>query len=364
MESFREAFVANSSFWLTLGGLLIGALFGAIVQATNFCTMGSLSDMATFGDSRRFRAWVLAAGLAILGAQILAFAGVAPLTKSMYLAGPKLNWAGNLLGGLLFGVGMTLAGGCASRNLVRVGAGDLRSLVNLIFVGLFAYIAIGGVFGPTRAALENSTSVSLASFGVSTQSLGDLIGAGLHVSREAANLWTGIAISVAVAVWAFSNKDFSTSRIHVAAALGVALCVIAGWALTGLAYDELAASPAAPISLTYVRPTGDSIEWLQRYTALGAPGFGVASVGGVIVGAFIVAKLTGRFRFSTFADSGDMLRNLVGAMLMGVGGVMALGCTIGQAVTGVSTLAAGSFLTFVAIVLGGLGGVKLMERWA
>ncbi|WP_298358752.1 YeeE/YedE family protein [Rhodoblastus sp.] len=364
MDSLREAIVANSSFWLPVGGLLIGALFGAIVQTTNFCTMGSLSDMAAFGDSRRFRAWVLAAGLAILGAQILAFEGVAPLTKSMYLAAPRLNWAGNVLGGLFFGVGMALAGGCASRNLVRVGAGDLRSLVNLIFVGLFAYITIGGLFGPIRVALENATSVSLTRFGVSTQSLGDLLGASLHVSREAANLGTGIAISIAVILWAFSNKDFATSKTHVAAALGVALCVIAGWALTGLAYDEMAANPAAPISLTYVRPAGDSVEWLQRYTALGAPGFGVATVGGAILGAFFAAKLTGRFRISTFADPGDMLRNLTGAMFMGVGGVMGLGCTIGQAVTGVSTLAVGSFLTFVAIVVGGLGGVKLMERLA
>ncbi len=364
MESLREAVAANAGFWLPLGGFVIGAVFGAIVQATNFCTMGSISDMITFGDSRRFRAWVLAAGLALLGVQILAFEGVVPVTKSMYLAAPRLNWGGNLLGGLLFGYGMVLAGGCASRNLVRIGSGDLRSLVNLLFVGIFAYIAIGGLLGPFRAALENATSVSLSSLGVATQSLGDLVGAGIHLPREAANLWTGIAIASAIIAWAFASRAFAASWVHILSAAGIAFCVLAGWALTGLTYDEMASTPVAPISLTYVRPTGDTIEWLQRYTALGAPGFGVASVAGTIFGAFIVAKFTGRFCISTFANAGDMMRNLTGAILMGVGGVTALGCTIGQAVTGVSTLAAGSFLTFIAIVLGGIGGVKAMERWA
>ncbi len=364
MDSLREAVAANSGFWLALGGFLIGAVFGAVVQATNFCTMGSISDMITFGDSRRFRAWVLAAGLTVLGLQILVFEGVVPVSKSMYLMAPSLNWAGNTLGGLLFGYGMVLAGGCASRNLVRVGSGDLRSLVNLLFVGIFAYIAIGGLLGPARAALESATSVSLAKLGVPTQSLGDFVAAGIHMPREAANLWTGIAIAAAIVIWSFASRAFATSPVHILSAIGIALCVLAGWALTGLAYDDMAATPIAPISLTYVRPTGDAIEWLQRFTALGVPGFGVASVGGAILGSFIAAKLTGRFCISTYANASDMMRNLSGAVLMGVGGVMALGCTIGQAVTGVSTLAAGSFITFIAIVLGGIAGVKSMERWA
>ncbi len=364
MDSLRDALAANSGFWLPFGGLLIGVLFGAIVQSTNFCTMGSVSDMVTFGDSRRFRAWVLAAGLAVLGLQIMVFEGMVPVTKSMYLAPPSLNWAGNILGGLLFGYGMVLAGGCASRNLVRIGSGDMRSLMNCLFVGIFAFIAISGLLGPVRAALEHATSVSLATLGVPTQSLGDFVAAGIHIPGEAANLWTGIAIAGAVVVWSFASRAFATSPVHILSGVGIALCVVAGWALTGLAYDDMAASPVAPISLTYVRATADSMDWLQRYTALGVPGFGVSVVGGTILGSFIAAKLTGRFCISTYAGAGDMMRNLSGAALMGVGAVTASGCTIGQAVTGVSTLSAGSFITFIAIVLGGVAGVKYMERFA
>ncbi len=363
MPSLHDTLSANPEFWLPLGGLLIGFVFGAVVQTTNFCTMGSISDMVTFGDSRRFRAWVLAAALALAGVQLLASAEIVAVSKSMYLA-PTLNWAGNILGGLLFGVGMAFAGGCVSRNCVRVGSGDMRSLVNLLFVGIFAYIAIGGLFGPARAALENATSLPLKQFGVETQSIGGLLAAAFHLEASSADLWAGAVIAAALAIWCFASKEFATSPVHILSAAGIAACVLAGWLLTGLAYDDMAASPVAPISLTYVRPTGDALEWLQRYTALATPGFGAASVAGAIAGGLAVALLNGTFRISAFANSSDMMRNIGGAILMGVGGVMALGCTIGQGVTGVSTLAIGSFLTFIAIVFGGIAGIKAIERYA
>jgi uncharacterized protein len=363
MPSVHDALAANPDFWLPLGGLLIGFVFGAVVQATNFCTMGSLSDMATFGDSRRFRAWVLAAALALAGVQLLAYAEIVPVSKSMYLA-PTLNWAGNILGGLLFGVGMAFAGGCVSRNCVRVGAGDMRSLVNLLFVGIFAYIAIGGLFGPVRAAIENATALPLKPLGAETQSVGALLAAAFHLQMPNIDLLAGAIIAAGLALWCFASKDFMTSPVHILSAVGIAACVLAGWLLTGLAYDDMAATPVAPISLTYVRPTGDALEWLQRYTALATPGFGAASVAGAIAGGFAVAILTGNFRLSAFANASDMMRNIGGAILMGVGGVMALGCTVGQGVTGVSTLAVGSFLTFVAIVFGGVMGIKAIERYA
>ncbi|MBI4724157.1 MAG: YeeE/YedE family protein, partial [Rhodomicrobium sp.] len=344
MDTLRDTIAADTGFWLPVGGLIIGIFFGAIVQATNFCTMGSISDMLTFGDSRRFRAWVLAAALALLGAQILVAYGLVPISKSMYLA-PTLNWAGNIVGGLLFGFGMVLAGGCASRNLVRVGSGDMRSLVNLLVVGIFAYIAIGGLLGPVRASLESATAIPLAPYGVQTQGAGDLLAAAFSLPPASISLWVGVVIAGVFIVWCFASKAFATSPKNILSAIGIAASVLAGWILTGFAYDDMAATPVAPISLTYVRPTGDAIEYLQRYTARATPGFGVASVAGAILGAFLVAIATGRFHFSTFASASDMMRNLGGAVLMGVGGVMALGCTIGQAVTGVSTLAVGSFIT-------------------
>jgi len=361
MAGLRETIAGNPGLYLTLGGLLIGTLFGALVYRTNFCTMGSISDAMSFGDYRRFRAWVLAAVIALIGAQALQHFGVVELKKSMYLA-PSLNWGGNILGGLMFGFGMVFGGGCASRNLVRVGGGDLRSLMTLLIIGLFGYVAIGGLLGPLRAAMEQATAVSLSGIKAPTQGLGDIAAAVTGVAPAMAALAASATIALIGLIYCFADKSFRSSGVHILSGVGVGLCVAAGWALTGLAFDELADKPVAPISLTYVRPTGDTIEWLQRYTALGLPGFGVATVFGAILGAFLVAKAMGRFQITTFSDKGDTVRNLFGAMLMGIGGVLALGCTVGQAVTGVSTLALGSFLTFAAIVIGGIWGMKVFER--
>lgn len=356
MVGLRDSIVAIGPQWLAIGGLVIGFLFGAIVFRTNFCTMGSVSDIVNLGDWRRFRAWVLAAVTALVGAQVLHGFGVVDLTKSMYL-GSMFNWFGYIVGGLIFGFGMVFAGGCPSRNLSRAGGGDLRALLTLVAVGLFAYMTIGGILGPVRAWLEQSTSVALAA---STQGIGDLLNrfVGLGHGRLVAT----VTIALAGLVYCFKDAEFRSSPVHVWSGIGIGLCAVAGWALTGLAFDDLADRPTAPISLTYVRPTGDAIEWLQRYTAGPMPGFGVATVLGAILGAFVTAKAMGRFRLSTFSDTGDTLRNLIGAAMMGIGGVMALGCTVGQGITGVSTLALGSFVTFAAIVVGAVIGLKALER--
>lgn len=359
MTAFHDFILAHAGPWLALGGGLIGFVFGAIVTVTNFCTMGALSDIQNLGDWRRMRAWIMAAAVAMLGAQALEAAGIVELSRSMYLA-PNLNIAGHLIGGFLFGVGMVMAGGCASRNLTRIGGGDLRALLTLVVVGLAAFATIGGILGPARALLEQTATLPLP---LATQSLGDAIAALLKIDPSVANRSLGFAIGGLALAYCLGSAEFRASPAHVGSGLGVGLCVVAGWALTGLAFDELAPKPAPPISLTFVRPAGDTLEWITRYTAAPMPGFGVASVLGAILGSFAVALATGRFRISTFANVADTRRNLGGGVLMGVGGVLALGCTVGQGITGLSTLAIGSFLTFVAIVAGGFYGLRLLERW-
>jgi uncharacterized protein len=360
MGTLRDQIANNAPTWLALGGLLIGMVFGAIVFRTNFCTMGSISDIMAFGDYRRFRAWILAATTALIGTQLLDAWGVVALSKSMYL-GPNLNWAGNIGGGLLFGYGMVFAGGCASKNLARIGGGDLRSLLTLTVMGLVAYMAIGGIIGPARAWLEQATSVNLGAMKLASQGLGAIVAGGLGMDAGKANLIVAAILAAGGLGYCFKDQGFRTSPNHILSGIGIGLCVIAGWALTGLAFDDLAGKPVAPISLTYVRPTADTIEWLQRFTAARIPGFGVTTVLGAVLGSFLVAIAMGRFRLTTFTGIGDTRRNLYGAVLMGIGGVMALGCTVGQAITGVSTLALGSYLTFAGIVIGGRYGMKRME---
>jgi hypothetical protein len=279
----------------------------------------------------------------------------------MYLA-PTLNWLGNIAGGLIFGVGMVLAGGCPSRNLARAGGGDLRSLLTLIVLGLVGSMTIVGLLAPLRAALERATSLA-AGAAASTQSLGDLAGAWAGVAPATANATATAVLALPALAWCFGSAKFRASPMHVLSGLAVGLTVVTGWALTGLAWDEMADRPAAPTSLTYIRPVGDTLQWLTLFTATPLPGFGVATVLGALAGAFAAAVAMGRFRLATFSDAADTLRNLAGAALMGVGGVMAMGCTVGQAVTGVSTLAVGSLLAFAAIVAGGFLGLRLLQRW-
>ena len=283
-RALRDFRTQSGTVRLGSGGLLHGLAFAAIVYRTNFCTMGSISDFMTFEDYRRFRSWVLASAVALVGAQVLAAAGVVQLEQSMYLAS-SFNWLGHVAGGLLFGFGMVLAGGCASKNLARAGGGDLRALLTLIVIGLVAYMAIGGLFGPIRSALEQWTAIDLKRIGLSTQGLGAFLGKATGMPGVRGDMIATTVIALAALVYCFKDAAFRTSQVHILAGVGVGLCVVAGWALTGLAFDEMATKPTQPISLTYVRPTGDAIEWLQRYTAGPVPAFGVATVFGALWGA-------------------------------------------------------------------------------
>src|SRR5438128_2101663 len=288
IEALRETIAQHGAVWLALGGLAIGCLFGAVVFATNFCAMGSLSDVHNFGDWRRFRAWILAGATALVGAQLLQAGGVVALDKSMYLASANINWAGHILGGLIFGFGMVFTGGCPSRNLARAGAGDLRSLLTLVVLGLFAYMAIRGVLAPARAALEQATS-----FGLPTQSLGVGLAKTAGLASATGSILVAALLAAAALVYCFGNKSFRASAVHIVSGLAIGLVVVAGWALTGLAYDDMATRPVPPISLTYVRPTGDALQWLVLFTAEPMPGFGTASVFGALVGAFAAALAMG-----------------------------------------------------------------------
>ena len=273
MDALREFLTRDSALALAIGGLVLGFLFGAIVFRTNYCAMGSLSDILNFGDWRRFRAWVLAAATALIGAQLLQAAGAVSLEKSMYMA-PALGWVGHIAGGLIFGFGMVFAGGCPSRNLARAGGGDLRALMTLIVLGLFAYMTIGGIVAP---GARPSSGPPRWDWPRRRRAWATCSAAATGLGVSAGNLLITAVLAGLALVYCFGNARFRASPVHILSGIGVGLVVVGGWALTGLAYDDFAARPTAPISLTYVRPAGDALEWLQRFTASPVPGFGTAS---------------------------------------------------------------------------------------
>jgi uncharacterized protein len=352
-------FAENAAAIRSAGGFVIGFIFGAIVIATNFCTMGAIADIVAAGDYRRFRSWVLAAAVALIGTQALALAGFLHIDQSIYLRG-GLHWFGSIAGGLVFGFGMVLAGGCPSRNIARAGAGDLRAMTTLLVLALFAQIAMSGLLGPARllvdsytvAAMPGGSPPSLVDF---TARMAGLDGVGIARAVLAS------AVGTAALIYCFASRTFRSSPRHVLAGVVIGGCAIGGWVVTTLAQDDFAILPATPTSLSFVRPIAESIDYAMRFTGMMAMDFGVALVLGSFAGAMAVAVLTRRFRLQGFSDGADTVRNLAGAALMGVGGVLALGCSIGQGVVGISTMAMDSFLVFGAMSLGAVMGIRFVE---
>jgi len=334
-----------------------GLIFGATAQRTNFCTMGALSDIVFMGDWRRFRAWMLALSVAMVGSQALHHFGMVDLGKSIYLQGP-LAWAGAIVGGLLFGFGMTLAGGCGNKTLVRIGGGNLKSLVTFLVVGLFAYMTLKGLIGLGRVQLEALTNVAVA---------GKAANQGVPALLAALGLPDGLARWLVVAVVAggllvfcFKDADFRAAPHDIIGGLIIGLMVPAGWWITGvMGADDFDPTPLS--SFTFVAPIGDSMMYLMTFTG-STINFGIAAVGGVIVGSFLSSAAGKSFHLEAFSDAADMGRHLIGAAMMGTGGVMAMGCTIGQGLTGISTLSATSFFALFAILFGGVWGLKYMEE--
>jgi uncharacterized membrane protein YedE/YeeE len=335
---------------VALLSFLIGITFGAVVNKTNFCTMGAVSDWVNMGNKDRLRSWFLAIGVAVLVTQFLQFKGILDLGQTMYLSS-NLGWLGHLLGGFLFGTGMTLASGCGQRTLVRVGGGNLKSLVVMIFLGLTAYMTMRGLLALVRVNAVEVTNINLAASDITNQGIGTLIASvlGMESSIMVSRI-VAIILGGGLVVYAFLGEGFRRSFDNIFAGIMIGLIIPAGWYVTGvIGFDDF--DPVRTESFTFVAPTGEGLMYLLTFTG-STINFGISAVAGVILGSFIYALATGKFRLETFTDKSDMIRHINGGLLMGFGGVLALGCTIGQGLTGMSTLALGSLISLVSIVFG------------
>lgn len=329
-----------------LGGLGLGLAFGVIGQWTRFCSNGAIREALVEGDGRRLRAWFLAIAVVVAATQTMDALDIVDLAKSIYLATP-FNLATIALGGLVFGYGMMLANGCGARALVRLGYGNLRSILVVLLLALSANATLRGVLGPLRAAAEAQATVA-----AKTPTLPDLLAAATGLGSAAAQALAAGAVVVALLALAFKDRAFRASPRDIAAGLGIGAVVALGWALTGtLAQDEFATTPVRPGSLSIVAPSGEALQWLMIATGMPA-NFGIAAIGGIIAGSFATAVARGKFALEGFESREDLVRHAVGAVMMGVGGVLALGCTVGQGLTGLSTLSLGSVVAVAGIVAG------------
>ncbi len=356
---------------------LIAVVLGAVANKTNFCTMGAVSDWVNMGDTGRLRAWLFAITVAIFGVLVLEATGLVTLPGDTFppYRTSNFSWLRYVLGGVLFGIGMTLGSGCGNKTCVRIGGGNIKSILVLVVASIAAYIMLWGDIGGEGFfdVVFNSwiapTSINLAAYGIQSQELG-AIAAGIS-GADAASLHyiVGGILGAALLVAVFKSTDFRGSFDNILGGLVVGLAVIAGWYITGGSmgsawkdYAEFATEIPSRVSVqsyTFISPMGDSVRYLMNPGKLALLNFGVMALTGVIVGSFLYSIVTRKFRIEWFASGKDFLNHAVGGALMGFGGVLSMGCTIGQGVTGISTLALGSILTFVSIVFGSALTMKI-----
>jgi len=373
-----ESFASAQSFFIW-AGFVVAFVMGAVVNKTNFCTMGAVSDWVNMGDTSRFRAWMLAIAVAIIGVTVLeAFSLATPGDSFPPYRSGQLVWAENLLGGLLFGIGMTLASGCGNKNLIRAGAGNIKSIMVLVIIGLIAYF-MANPFPDSDATLMSLLFFDwirpLAIEVGNSQDLGTLISA---ESAGTVRIIVGALIAVALGIYIFKSAEFRGSFDNLLAGLVVGLAVVAAWYITSsvtFTFDEesyglrqfvqewdfLADSdegkpadsrPLAAQSYSFISPIGQIAGYISAGFDRAFLTFGIMAALGVIAGSFIWSLISKSFRIEWFASVSDFANHFIGAILMGFGGSLALGCTIGQGVTGVSTLAVGSFIALVSIIFG------------
>ena len=342
----------------------MAVILGAVISRTNFCTMGAVSDWVNLNDYGRLGAWFLAMTIAASGVVILENSAVIDLSEHRPpYRSETFAWLRYLLGGTLFGIGMTLAGGCVSRNLVRLGGGNLKSLITLIVAAIFAYLMTKTVFFEIAFySWLHPISVSLSSFEVDSQDLGSLVYSLIPVG-SAGSMRAILVVLAALAVWQLirRTRGFRGNAANITAGVVIGIAVCLGWYLsagpTGAEWVEQAQWVDAPPvgvgaqSFTFVNPLGEFISLvleLENATVLITVGMLAAT--GLVLGALVDAVANRSFKLTWFASWSDLVLNAIGGMLMGIGGVLALGCTLGQGISGMATLAAGSVLTVAAII--------------
>jgi uncharacterized membrane protein YedE/YeeE len=352
-----EATPSQLAPYVTGGAFALAFIFGAVGNKTHFCTMGAVSDWINMGDLSRMRMWLLAIAVAILGMSALTLAGMVDPAKSIYPA-PNFTWLSYLVGGFLFGVGMTLGSGCGSKTLIRVGAGNLKSLVVYVFIGIAAYMTLRGILGAFRVGVLEKAAFTLPQ----GQDLPALLG----LSRAV----LAVLIAGALLVFVYSSSAFRSSFDYTLGGVVTGLVVVGGWYVSGVlghvAEDPntlqeafVATNSGRMESFSFVAPLAFTLEYLMLWTDKSKViTYGIASAAGVIAGSAAYALASGTFRWEGFRDAEDTANHVVGGILMGFGGVCALGCTIGQGISGFSTLALGSILTFVAIVAGSAAAMR------
>ena len=362
MQDIDLKALANHVLWAAFA---LSIVFGAIAQRTHFCTMGAVADIVNIGDWTRMRMWAMAIGLAMIAFNAMVALGWIDASRSLY-AGPRFMWLSALLGGLMFGFGMVLASGCGSKTLVRIGGGNLKSLVVFLVLGVAAFATLKGITAVARVATVDAVFVATPA----GQDLPSLLAAATGASKATLAAVLGLVLGGGLLAWSLAAPAGRSADVLLAG-LGLGAVVAGMWWVSGqlghVAEDPntlqeafIATNSQRMESLSFVAPVAYTLDWLMFFSDKSKLlTIGIVSTVGVVVGSAVVSVLSRSFRWEGFRGAADTADHLAGAALMGVGGVTALGCTIGQGLSGVSTLSLTSFVALAAIMAGAVVALRV-----
>lgn len=365
MEEINVSSIQSTVLWATFA---VGLAFGAVSHRTHFCTMGAVADVFNFGDWNRMRMWLVAIAVATLGLQAMSLAGYANLNDTIYL-GNQWSWLSGIVGGLLFGAGMVLASGCGSKTLIRLGAGNLKALMVFVIMGISAYMTLRGVFGVVRASYLDPIRYEFES----SAYLPNLLASLITIDYAGLAQVLAIVLPLLLLIVALSSKVAWNKEV-ILGGVGVGLTVLAAWwVVFQVSYipehpDTLEAAYIGSYAnraegFSFVAPYAFTLEWLMFFSDQSRVlTVGVVASFGVVLGATVSALTDKSFRWESFQSVEDTANHTVGAVLMGVGGVLALGCTVGQGLSGVSTLSLPSWVALGSIVAGAIIALKY-QMW-
>ncbi len=329
-------------------GLAGGIGLGLAARLGRFCTLGAIEDLY-YGDSAlRLRMWGVAIGVAVIATYWAAALGYLDLSQTLFLA-RFWNPFASIVGGLLFGYGMAMAGNCGYGALARLGGGDLRSFVIVVIMGLFAYITLGGPLSAIRQAMFGDNAAAIPS-----QDFATLLATPLSTTVER----MGILIGFGILVFTLANKELRESPSHIVWGAVVGLAVASGWIGTYLVNSN-GFSDLPVVSHTFSAPIGETMLYVMTSSG-NAVSFGTGSVAGVLLGAFLGSLIKGHFRWEACEDPRELRRQMLGAALMGIGAVIAVGCSVGQGLSAFSVLAVSAPVTLGAIMVGAAIGLRQM----
>lgn len=338
---------------LAMGGALVGLVFGLAAQRSRVCARAAVLECCEGQPGDRFAVWLLALGATLTGVQLLVLGGLLKPETSRFISSPG-SLSGAVLGGLLFGAGMILTRGCASRLLILSANGNLRALISGGVFAVTVQATIGGWLAPLRQHMASWLAID----GGRSRDLLALTGIGPH-----GGLLLALAM-LAVGIYFFVRQHQRRYWLATGAVL-VGLMITAGWALT----QAVANASFEAVQIQSLSFSGPSAEWLMRVlSSAQVPGFGFDAglLPATFLGSFIGALIGGDFKFEGFKTENKLGHYITGAMLMGFGAVLAGGCTVGAGMAGGALFALTAWLTLIAIWVGAALAWKLHRQmgWA